>query len=37
LGEELKHGGAGVDGDGLEAGILLEEAGEEAAVTIAED
>jgi FKBP-type peptidyl-prolyl cis-trans isomerase 2 len=35
--EEVQHGGAGVDGEGVEVGLLGEEAGQEAAVAVAED
>ena len=35
--EEVKHGGAGVDGEGAEVGSACQEAGEEAAVAVAED
>jgi hypothetical protein len=34
--EELEHGGAGVDGQGVEVGLLGEELGEEATVAVAE-
>jgi hypothetical protein len=34
--EEVEHGGAGVDGQGLEIGLTGEELGEEAAVAVAE-
>jgi hypothetical protein len=37
LAEELEHGGAGVDRVGVEARILSEELGEEAAVAVAKD
>jgi hypothetical protein len=37
LAEEAKHGGAGVDCVGVEVGIVREELGEEAAVSVAED
>ena len=33
--EKMEHGGAGVDGVGLEVGVLSEELGEEAAVAVA--
>jgi hypothetical protein len=35
--DELQHGGADVDGVGVELGVALKELGEEAAVTIAQD
>jgi hypothetical protein len=37
LAEELEHGGAGVDCVGVELGVVLEELGEEATVTVAQD
>jgi hypothetical protein len=37
LAEEVEHGGAGVDGQGVEVGLLGEELGEEAAVAVAEN
>jgi hypothetical protein len=35
--EEEEHGGAGVDGEGAEVGLVGEELGEETAVAVAED
>lgn len=35
--QEMEHGGAGVDGIGLEIGVLGEELGQEAAVSVAQD
>jgi len=35
--EEVEHGGAGVDGEGVEVGLAGEELGEESAVAVAED
>ncbi len=37
LAKELEHGGAGVDGVGVEVRVVGEELGEEAAVSVAED
>ena len=35
--EKLEHAGAGVDGESLKRGVLVEKFGEEAAVAVAED
>jgi hypothetical protein len=37
LAEEVEHGGAAIDGEGLEVGLVSEELGEEATVAVAED
>ena len=35
LAEEVEHGGAGVDGEGVEVGLLGEKAGEGTAIAVA--
>ncbi|WP_433970074.1 hypothetical protein [Tunturiibacter gelidiferens] len=37
MAEELQHGGAGIHCIGVEGGVLLEEFGQETAVSVAED
>ncbi len=37
IAEEEEHGGAGIDGEGVEVGLLGEESGKEAAVAVAEN